>query len=273
MQLQGKELSYNNLLDVNAAFHCLLDFAEATCVIIKHDTPCGLASAADTGDAFIRAHECDPESAFGGVVGCNRPLDTALAERLAGLFLEVVLAPSVESGAKALLAKKPNLRLVTLDWPGARPAGPEWRQLAGAWLRQNPDAAADEAERWRVATKRQPTVDERRDLTFAWRAVKHVMSNGIIIARNATTLGIGQGQPSRVGSVRLAIQKAGSRSRGSVAASDGFFPFPDNVELLAHAGVTAIIQPGGSIKDEDVIRTADAAGLAMLCTGIRHFRH
>ena len=272
-QRQGKELSYNNLLDVDAALRCLLDFEEPTCAVVKHHAPCGLASAAEPLQACQRALACDPESAFGGIVGCNRPLGAALAEPLTATFLEVVVAPSVEPQAVAVCARKPNLRVVTLEWPTRLPSGPEWRHLLGSWLLQEPDALTVKADALRVATTRAPTERERADLLFAWTAAKHTLSNGIVLASDRATVGIGQGQPSRVGSVRLALEKAGGRSRKAVAASDGFFPFPDSIELLAKAGVTAIIQPGGSVHDAEVIAAADAADLAMLMTGIRHFRH
>ena len=272
-QLQGKELSYNNLLDVDAALRCLLDFDEPTCAIIKHHSQCGLASAAAPYQAYERAYACDTESAFGGVVGFNRPIDHALAKPLMETFLEVLVAPSVEPTAVALLTKKPNLRVVTLDWPPAIPPGAEWRQLLGSWILQAPDTRTAPTDTLKVATARAPTDSEREDLLFAWKAAKHVKSNGIVIAKDRATIGIGQGQPSRVGSVRLAIQKAGQGSRNAVAASDGFFPFPDSVDLLAKAEVTAVIQPGGSIRDAEVIAAADAANLAMLITGMRHFRH
>ncbi len=272
-QEQGKELSYNNLLDIDAALRCLLEFRDPACVIIKHGSQCGLAVDAAILDAYDRAYACDSESAFGGIVGVNRPVDEWLAQRLTATFLEVVLAPSVDSSAKPLLAKKPNLRVVTLPWPASVPGGLEWRQLFGGWLSQSADAASVNAQTLKVVTQRAPTDRERADLLFAWAAAKHVKSNGIVIASGGATVGIGQGQPSRVGSVRLAIQKAGQRARDTVAASDGFFPFPDGVELLAQAGVTAVIQPGGSIRDPEVIAAADRANLAMLLTGIRHFRH
>jgi len=272
-QLQGKELSYNNLLDVDAALRCLADFAEPACVIVKHHSQCGLASASTPREAYERAYACDAESAFGGVVGVNRPVDEAIAKQLAETFLEVVVAPAVDPKAAALLGKKTNLRVVTVEWPGVLPQEPEWRQLLGSWLAQEPDRQIMDPGTIRVVTKRPPTDAERRDLLFTWTAAKHVTSNGVVIARGAATVGIGQGQPSRVGSVRLAIEKAGPRARQAVAASDGFFPFPDSVELLAGAGVTAVIQPGGSMRDREVVAASDAAGLAMLVTGIRHFRH
>jgi len=272
-QLQGKELSYNNLLDIDAALRCLLDFEQPTCVIIKHHSQCGLASAATPLEAYERAYACDADSAFGGIVGFNRPLDAATAQRLAEAFLEVVVAPSIEPQAAAPLGRKTNLRVITLAWPAGIPPHPEWRQLLGGWLLQDPDTAVLGTDAPRVVTRRAPTEQERADLLFAWTAAKHVTSNGVVIARQRATLGIGQGQPSRVGSVRLALEKAGARARQAVAASDGFFPFPDGVELLAKAGVTAIVQPGGSIRDPEVIAAADVARLAMLVTGIRHFRH
>ena len=272
-QRQGKELSYNNLLDTDAALRCLLDFDEPACAIIKHSSLCGLASGPAPAEAYARAVACDSEAAFGGIVGLNRPVDAALAGTLTETFLEVVLAPSVEPEAAAVFRKKPNLRVVTIEWPSRPPADPEWRALLGSWLLQEPDAQTLQESSVRVATKRPPTERERRDLAFAWTAAKHVRSNGVVLATERQTVGIGQGQPSRVGSVRLAIQKAAGRAKGCVAASDGFFPFPDSVELFAQAGVTAVIQPGGSMRDAEVVAAADAAGMAMLISGLRHFRH
>ena len=272
-QLQGKALSYNNLLDIDAALRCLLDFEAPTCAIIKHHSQCGLASGSTAQQAYERAFACDGESAFGGIVGINRSLTDALARQLSEPFLEVIVAPSVDPQATAVLAKKPHMRVVTLDWPAKTPPGAEWRQLLGSWILQDADALAVSYDTLKVMTHRTPTAQEREDLLFAWTAAKHVMSNGIVLAKDLATVGIGQGQPSRVGSVRLAIEKAGERSRGAVAASDGFFPFVDSVELLARAGVTAVIQPGGSIRDDEVMAAADAAHIAMLVTGIRHFRH
>ena len=271
-QAQGKELSYNNLLDADAALRCLREFAEPAAAIVKHHTLCGVACAQGIAEAYARAHAADPESAFGGVVGVNRPVDRATAERLTATFLEVLVAPAVRDDALAALRAKPNLRVLTLERP---PAGPalEWRQLLTGWLLQESDRLGLDPSTLRVATARAPSEGEREDLLFAWAAAAHVLSNGIVLASGRATRGIGQGQPSRVGSVRLAIQNAGAKSRGAVAASDGFFPFADSVELLAQAGVTAVIQPGGSIRDHEVIAAADAAGMAMLLTGVRHFRH
>ncbi len=272
-QLQGKDLSYNNLLDTDAALRCVLEFQEPTCVIVKHLAPCGLACAEAIAEAYERALACDAESAFGGIIAINRPLDAALAARLAEIFLEVVVAPAVSEDAAARLKAKPNVRVLTLEWPSALRQAKEWRQLLGGWLLQDPDALPLNPQAWRVATVRQPSAREREDLLFAWKVVKHVKSNGIVLASGRATCGIGQGQPSRIGSVRVALEKAGAKTQGAVAASDAFFPFPDGVELLARAGVTAVIQPGGSMRDTEVIQAADRAGMAMLLTGVRHFRH
>jgi len=281
-QTQGKELSYNNLVDIDAAVRCLLDVpATPACVIIKHACPCGVAIGDTVAAAYERAFGGDPESAFGGVVGLNRPVNAAVAERLTTTFLEVIVAPSVEPAAQACLAQKPNLRVVTLDWPpptpmvGASPTAKrqEWRQLQGAWLAQTTDGSAASPPTLRVVTKRKPSPNEEQELQFAWRVVKHARSNGIVLSRDYGTVGIGQGHTSRVGAVRLAVQQAGDRARGAVAASDGFFPFPDGVSLLASAGVTAIVQPGGSKRDADVVAAADAAKMSMVVTGIRQFRH
>lgn len=272
-QLQGKGLSYNNLLDVDAGVRCLLDFEDPTCVMIKHNAPCGLASAATPVEAYTKAYACDAESAFGGVVVCNRPIDAALAKPLSEAFLEVVVAPSVESKATEVLSQKPKLRVLTLEWPSHRPAEREWRQLLGGWLLQEPDGLTVDPKALRVVTQRAPSPAERADLLFAWNVAKHVKSNGVVIASDHATRGIGQGQPSRVGAVRLAIEKAGDRAGNAVAASDAFFPFPDGVELLAKAGLKAVIQPGGSRRDAEVVEAANRHQMAMLFTGIRHFRH
>lgn len=273
-QLQGKPLSYNNLLDVDAAVRCLVDYRQPTCVLIKHRMPCGLSCAPTTSVAYERAFGSDPESAFGGVVGINHALDGALARRLSTTFLEVIIAPTVESDAVEILKRKANLRVVTVTLPLTLPDDPEWRQLlGGSWLLQQPNAVTVTSDTLRGVTTRSPTDAERRDLLFAWTAVKHAASNAIVIAHEQATVGIGQGQPSRVGSVRLAIEKAGKWAQGAVAASDGFLPFPDSIELLAQAGVSAVIQPGGSIRDDEVVKAADRHGLAMLVTVVRHFRH
>lgn len=276
VQRQGKELSYNNLLDLDAIVRCVTEFARPTCVIVKHASPCGLGSAETVGQAYARALAGDPESAFGGIVGLNRPLDAATAQAIAATFYEVIVAPSIETAAMAVFAKKPNLRLLELDAIGREASAGssiDWRMVQDGWLLQDRDDRRDDSAAWRVATARRPSDQELRDLTFAWTACKHVKSNAIVVAGGEATYGIGQGQPSRVRAVRLAIQNAGARARGAVLASDGFFPFPDSVELAAAAGITALIQPGGSVKDPEVIAAADRAGLAMVVTGVRHFRH
>ena len=270
--LQGKELSYNNLVDVDTAVRCLSEFSEPTCVIVKHASPCGIASAVLLADAYRHAYDSDAESAFGGIVGVNRPVEAALAAQLTSTFLEVVVAPAVAPEALALFARKPNLRVVALpEFPAA--SGEEWRSILGGWLIQTADGPAAERPAMKVVTARQPTDAEWDDLLFAWTAAKHVTSNAIVIAKRQATVGLGQGQPSRVRAVRLAIQNAADRARGAVLASDGFFPFPDNVDAAAEAGIAALIQPGGSIKDPSVIQAADRHGLAMVFTGRRHFKH
>lgn len=287
-QLQGKELSYNNLLDTDAAFSSLLEFADPTCVIIKHTSPCGVASAPSIVEAFVRAYEADPESAFGGVIALNRPLDAATAKLIQSFFCEVIVTPSVEPDALTILAEKTALRIVTLEFPTTIPPIQEWRQLSGSWLMQDRDQKRLLPSEWKCVTHRKPSQQELSDLVFAWKAVKHVKSNGIVIACKALTWGIGQGQTSRIGSVLLAVEKAKERlrevrdkqqkeaqdfSHEPVVASDGFFPFPDGVELLAKAGLEAIVQPGGSIRDSQVIEAANRADIAMMFTGKRHFRH
>ena len=264
------------LLDLDAVVRCLGEFVRPTCVIVKHASPCGLGSSETLGQAYARALAGDSESAFGGIVGLNRPLDAATAQAIASTFYEVIVAPSIEPAAMAVFVKKPNLRLLEFGAIGREAsAGPsiEWRTVQGGWLLQDRDDRPDDPTAWRVATARRPSDQELRDLTFAWTACKHVKSNAIVIAGGEATYGIGQGQPSRVRAVRLAIQNAGASARGAVLASDGFFPFPDSVQLAAAAGITALIQPGGSVKDSEVVAAADRTGLAVVFTGIRHFRH
>jgi len=270
--LQGKELSYNNLVDLDATLRCLADVSSTACVIVKHASPCGVACGETVAQAYQRALEADAESAFGGIVGVNRPLDGEAASKMAALFVELIVAPGITPEAKALLSKKANLRLIQGSLPRPSSAD-EWRTILGGWLRQSADGIVLEPSTMRVATKRAPTDVEQRALRFAWTVAKHVKSNAIVIAKDDATVGIGQGQPSRVRAVRLAIQNAGSNARGAVLASDGFFPFPDSVDLAAQAGVSALIQPGGSVKDAETIAAADRAGMAMILTGLRHFRH
>ncbi|MGI9860436.1 bifunctional phosphoribosylaminoimidazolecarboxamide formyltransferase/IMP cyclohydrolase [Moorella naiadis] len=273
-QLQGKELSYNNLMDLDAAWNLACDFKEPVVAIIKHTNPCGVARAATPAVAYRLAYAADPVSAFGGIVACNRPVDGEMAGAVAEIFLEAVIAPSFTPEALAILKSKANLRLLAA---GAR-AGyhtQEYlvRPVSGGFLVQEPDYHILDPEHLKVVTTRQPEAGEMADLLFAWQVVKHVKSNAIVVAKDGVTLGVGASQMNRVGAARLALEQAGARAKGAVLASDAFFPFGDTVEQAAAAGITAIIQPGGSIRDEESIQAADAAGVAMVFTGVRHFRH
>ena len=271
-QVHGKEMSYNNWLDLDAAWRAAVDFDEPTVVIVKHGNPCGMASAETLAEAYRLALASDPVSAFGSVIAVNRPLDAATAEAMRGLFIEVLAAPAFEEDALAILrAKSRHVRLLRAH--GARVDSILWRNTVSGWLAQTPDVAAEDESAWRVVTERQPTEAEWEGLRFGWRTVKHVKSNAIVFAQGKATVGIGAGQMSRVDAVRIAVMKAGERSQGAVMASDAFFPFPDGVEVAAEAGVTAVIQPGGSKRDEEVIAAANRLGLAMVFTGRRHFRH
>jgi phosphoribosylaminoimidazolecarboxamide formyltransferase/IMP cyclohydrolase len=282
-QIQGKELSYNNLGDTDAAFELVAEFSQPAVAIIKHANPCGVAEAASVAEAYRKALACDPVSAFGGIVAVNRPLDAATARMLAEIFLEVIIAPAVDDDARAILAPRKNVRvLVTGALPDPAQAGMTFRSLAGGFLMQSRDTALM-AGAWDVVTKRAPTNAEAADLAFAWRVGKHVKSNAIVFARGGATVGVGAGQMSRVDSARIAAWKAEDartaageaepRTKGAVVASDAFFPFPDGLIACAEAGATAVIQPGGSVRDADVIAAADALGVAMVFTGMRHFRH
>jgi len=269
-QVQGKELSYNNIIDLQAAWDLAQEFEQPVCAIIKHTNPCGAATAKTLAEAYKRALECDPVSAFGGVIGINRPLDGAAAEEMAKLFLEVIAAPAFEPAARALLASKKNLRLVEIV-----DVQQKWvlKNVSGGVLLQETDARQLQESDLKTVTKRPPTPEEKRALLFAWKVCKHVKSNAILYARDGQTVGVGAGQMSRVDSCRVGVMKAVLPLKGTVAASDAFFPFPDGVEEIAKAGATAIIQPGGSVRDQEVIETADRLGLAMIFTGVRHFRH
>ena len=284
IQLQGKELSYNNLNDTDAAFELVAEFERPAVAIIKHANPCGVAEGDGLLDAYLRALRCDPVSAFGGIIAVNRPLDAATAEEIAKLFAEVVIAPDADEGARALLATKKNLRvLLTREMPDPAEPGMMVKQLSGGFLLQNRDSGRIKAEELKVVTKRAPSAQELADLIFAFRIAKHVKSNAIVYAKDGATAGIGAGQMSRVDSARIAAIKSAEASRaaglaepltkGSVVASDAFFPFADGLLAAAEAGVTAVIQPGGSIRDNEVIAAADEKGLAMVFTGMRHFRH
>jgi phosphoribosylaminoimidazolecarboxamide formyltransferase/IMP cyclohydrolase len=269
-QVQGKELSYNNIVDLQAAWDLAQEFEEPVCAIIKHTNPCGTATGKTLAEAYRRALECDPVSAFGGVIGVNRTIDAAAAAEMAKLFLEVIAAPAFDEGAKAAFASKKNLRLVEV------PAGQQnWvlKNISGGMLVQESDRHQLADADLKVVTKRLPTAEEKRALLFAWKVCKHVKSNAILFARDGQTVGVGAGQMSRVDASRVGVMKAQLSLKGTVAASDAFFPFPDGVEEIARSGATAIIQPGGSVRDQEVIDAADRLGMAMIFTGVRHFRH
>ena len=269
-QLQGKELSYNNIVDLEAAWDLAQEFEEPVCAIIKHTNPAGTAIGKTLVEAYKKALECDPVSAFGGVIGVNRPVDADAAEEMAKLFLEVIAAPAFDEAAKAKFASKKNLRLVEIT-----DTRQKWtlKNVSGGILLQDADVRPLAQSDLRVVTKRQPTPEEKRALLFAWKVCKHVKSNAIVYARDGQTVGVGAGQMSRVDSCKIGAMKAILPLQGTVAASDAFFPFPDGVEEIAKAGATAIIQPGGSVRDQEVIEAADRLGLAMIFTGVRHFRH
>jgi phosphoribosylaminoimidazolecarboxamide formyltransferase/IMP cyclohydrolase len=273
-QLQGKELSYNNLMDLEAARSLAAEFKFPAASIIKHNNPCGTAENQTLREAYLRALACDPVSAFGAVLAFNRPLDAATAEEVAKLFVECIVAPGFDDQAKAVLAAKKNLRLLELP-SGAflTDAGLQFKRICGGVLVQQADTGEIQDSELRTATKRVPTPEEMAAMRFAWKVCKHVKSNAIVFARDGATIGVGAGQMSRVDSVKLAVMKAQSPLQGTVVASDAFFPFPDGVEEAAKAGATAIIQPGGSVRDNDVVAAADRLNLAMVFTGMRHFLH
>ena len=278
-QCQGKELSYNNLLDLDAALATVREFgygpgAEPAAVVVKHTNPCGVATGRDAADALTRALDADRLSAFGGIVALNSPVDLATAQQLTSLFLECVVAPGIDGPARQCLAAKANLRVLELA-PEAigRASRRQLRTLLGGVLVQELDDQPVQEGDWQVVSARQPTAQERDDLRFAWKLVRHVRSNAITVAKAGQSLGIGAGQMNRVGSARLALEAAGAKARGAVLASDGFFPFDDTVRLAAEHGITAVIQPGGSVRDADSIAACNARGLAMVVTGRRHFLH
>ena len=279
-QLQGKELSYNNLVDLDAAWSLAQEFAGPAAVIIKHNNPCGVAEQATLAEAFRQALACDPVSAFGGVLAFNRPLDGEAAAEVAKLFVECVVAPGYTPGAQEALAGKRSLRLIEIgteqpsqaqSQPAALPL--ELKRISGGVLLQEQDRRPLLESELKVVTKRQPSGEEMAAMLFAWKVAKHVKSNAIVFARAGRTVGVGAGQMSRVDSVKLAVMKAVEPRAGSVVASDAFFPFPDGVEEAARAGAVAVIQPGGSVRDADVIAAADRLGISMVFTGVRHFRH
>lgn len=269
-QLQGKELSYNNIVDLQAAWDLAQEFEEPVVAIIKHTNPCGTATGKTLVEAYKKALECDPVSAFGGVIGVNRVIDGDAAEEMAKLFLEVIAAPGFDEAAKAKFSSKKNLRLVEVV-----PSDQKWvlKNISGGMLMQDADVRPLSEADLKVVTKRAPTPEEKRALLFGWKVCKHVKSNAILYVRDGQTVGVGAGQMSRVDSCKIGAMKAQLPLKGTVAASDAFFPFPDGVEEIAKAGSTAIIQPGGSVRDQEVIEAADRHGMAMIFTGVRHFRH
>ena len=274
-QIAGKELSYNNIYDLDAALELVREFADTAAVVVKHGIPCGVAVAGTVRDAYVRARDGDPVSAFGGIVALNRPVDGAAADAIAETFLEAVIAPAFHEDAVAILARKKAVRLLETGplGPAGPSAGRDWRRVRGGLLVQDRDALDLNEADLKVATRRAPTDREWAALRFAWTVCRHVRSNAIVFARDRQVVGVGAGQPNRVESVRIAGRVAGERGRGASMASEAFFPFADGVEAGAAAGITAVIQPGGSKRDPEVIAAADASGMAMVMTGIRHFRH
>jgi phosphoribosylaminoimidazolecarboxamide formyltransferase/IMP cyclohydrolase len=286
-QVQGKQVSYNNINDTDAAYECVAEFdagRTAACVIVKHANPCGVAEAATLGEAYRKALACDPVSAFGGIIAVNRPLDADSARIMTEIFTEVIIAPDASADAIAIVGAKKNLRLLLAGaLPDPRAQGLTFKSVAGGMLVQSRDNAVVDDLDLKVVTKRAPTNAELRDLAFAFRVAKHVKSNTIVYAKDCATVGIGAGQMSRVDAARIAARKAEDAARasgltepltkGSVVASDAFFPFPDGMLVTIEAGATAVIQPGGSVRDDDVIKAADDHGIAMVFTGTRHFRH
>ena len=271
-QWQGLELSYNNLLDAQAAWSLVGDFPTIAVAIIKHANPCGVAVGNDLVDAFDRALASDRRSAFGGIVAFNRPVDASVAKNLVAIFLEVVVAPSFDETALEIFKARPKLRVLQ-PGPGSSQLALDARPITGGFLVQTADRTGDTLGEARVVTAKSPDDATWKDLQFAWTVAKHVRSNAIVLAHQSATVGVGAGQMSRVEAVELAVHRAGPRAAGSVLASDGFFPYPDGVEVAARAGVRAIVQPGGSVKDSEAIAAADAAGVAMVLTGERHFKH
>ena len=281
-QLHGKELSFNNLLDVDAAWAMVNDFQAPTAAIVKHTNPTGIAAGRDLRDAYQKAFAGDPQAAYGGIIGVNRTLDEATAEEIVRMYFEAVIAPDFTPEAVQILSRKKAIRLLSVRGADGAPyqdigwmpyAELDFKRIDGGFLVQTRNAASDPSSSMQVVSKRQPTLEELTDLHFAWRAVKHVKSNGVVLAKKLALVGVGAGQMSRVNAVDLAVRMAGDRARGSVLASDAYFPFPDGVERAVETGVTAIIQPGGSIRDKEVIDAADRGAVAMIFTGLRHFKH
>jgi phosphoribosylaminoimidazolecarboxamide formyltransferase/IMP cyclohydrolase len=273
VQLQGSPLGFNNIQDASAALQLVLDYQQPAAAIVKHMNPCGLAVAEDIAKAYRLAYECDKVSAFGGIVGVNRPLDRSTAEQIVQIVTNVVVAPAILDEAKDVLARRKNMIVLVADPPHGGVFDYDVRSVLGGFLVQQWDRAAFDRSAFQTVTQREPTAAEWEQLALAWVAVKHVKSNAIVLFKNGAAIGVGAGQMSRVEAVQIAVRRAGDRAQGAVLASDAFFPFPDGLEEGVRAGVTAVIQPGGSMRDADVIAAADAAGIAMVVTGQRHFRH
>ena len=276
LQIQGKELSYNNWLDADSAFKIVQEFdgGQPAAAVVKHTNPCGVALGVTVEEAFKKAYEADPVSAFVGILAVNRPVTRDLAEVLQGVFWEVILAPGYTDEAKQILSAKPNLRLLQIP-EAAWPAAPslEWRGIQGGFLLQERDLQSAPPGAWTTVTTRHPTETELEDLEFAWKVVKQVKSNAIVLAKGRVTVGIGAGQMNRVGAAKIALEQAGEKAQGAALASDAFFPFADTVRLAAKSGVSAVVQPGGSLRDQESTDAANESGIAMLHTGIRHFKH
>ncbi len=278
-QLHGKELSFNNIIDINAALEIVKEFNEPAACVIKHTNPCGAATAASITEAYVKAFDADPLSAFGGIVGLNRPCTPAIAEKMKDVFLECVIAPAFENDALAMLQVKKNIRLmVTGSWdqagePNRNWMGMDFKRVVNGLLLQERDLGGVTAGELKVVSKRQPAADQLEELLFAWRICKHVKSNAILLSKNKVTLGVGPGQTNRVGAAEIALKGAGEAARGAVVASDAFFPFRDSIDVLAKAGIKAVIQPGGSVRDEEVMAAIDEHDMVMVFTGMRHFKH
>jgi phosphoribosylaminoimidazolecarboxamide formyltransferase/IMP cyclohydrolase len=273
-QLHGKAMSYNNYVDADAAHRAAYDFAEPAVAVVKHANPCGIGTGGDIVQAYARAHATDPVSAFGGVIAANRPVTSAMAEQVAEVFTEVIVAPDFEPGALDVLTRKKNLRILRVG--DRRQGGVETRAISGGLLMQAVDAldaAGDDPGAWRLVAGEPADAPTLADLAFAWRACRSVKSNAVLLADGGAAVGIGMGQVNRVDAARLAVSRAGGRADGSVAASDAFFPFPDGLQVLLSAGVRAVVQPGGSVRDEEVVAAASDAGVTMYLTGTRHFLH
>ena len=273
IHLHGKPLSYNNILDADVAWNLVSEFTECTFAVVKHNNPCGVSSDISPDKAYLRAYEGDPLSAFGGVVATNYPVSVSIASEMVKIFYEIIIAPEFTPEALEILTQKKNLRILVRTIGKSRAVYGELRQISNGVLLQTGDYIQENIRDWNVVTSRKPTRQEKKDLEFAWIVSKHVKSNAITIAKSTKILGIGAGQPSRVGSVDIALNKAGKLGKGTVMASDAFFPFPDSIEKAAEAGISAIAEPGGSIRDQDIIDKANELGLTVLFTGIRHFRH